>query len=453
MRSSTALLAPAAVSGATSAWRRWFMYSMISGQHLCNCEYACKWVSCKRSSRCGCASLWCRVCANLHFCLWVFSPTLCGIRRSDLIRLSLPFFVTFVVAERSLDARAQSILLNSFTPGYICTQIPAAGVTRRAGAKNVLLGNNLAMVLLLAALPAAMSSSAVWPAAACLAALGVVQGPYQTSTAQMTQSWVPKGPERPLALYAIRLGSQLSKLLAAVGTPFLCGRFGWRNTLKIYIGALIGYASLWAVFAASQPAIATKAPAVEVGSAVMVPSRHHFDRRMLVLAPSLCALATQVAANVYEFHLYGGWAPAYFNDVLGVPLPQVGRYLRWPMLVSIFAKPLVAMGESAALRVGVAQLWLRKVRAQSFRLIGLCITCFYREIYGIVMIAHCQAAIVSSSVIAASGLLIFMHTRSLPVATVAVSWVRISRRSNISNRHFTSTEFHEEITAHVDGNR
>ena len=98
--------------------------------------------------------------------------------------------------------------------GYVLTQVPAAGLTRRVGAKTVLLLNNAAMLALLSALPLAASGS-VWGVAACLASLGVVQGPYQTSTAAMAQSWIPPGPERPLALYVVRLGSQLSKLLSA----------------------------------------------------------------------------------------------------------------------------------------------------------------------------------------------------------------------------------------------
>ena len=85
--------------------------------------------------------------------------------------------------------------------------------------------------------------------------------------------------------------------------------------------------------------------------------------------------------------------PAYFHEVLGVPLAEVGRYLRWPMLVSIFAKPVVAAAESALLRCGAGQLRLRK------------------------------AAIAGSSVVAASGLLVFMRARSVAVATVAASWV------------------------------
>ena len=73
---------------------------------------------------------------------------------------------------------------------------------------------------------------------------------------------------------------------------------------------------------------------------------------MLLLKPAVAVLGTQVAANVYEFHLYGGGAPAYYHQALGVPLSEVGRYLRWPMLVSIVAKPVVAAGESALLRCG-----------------------------------------------------------------------------------------------------
>ena len=55
-------------------------------------------------------------------------------------------------------------VLAAFTPGYVLTQIPAASLIARVGAKPVLVANNLGLPLLLLALPAAakVSASALW---------------------------------------------------------------------------------------------------------------------------------------------------------------------------------------------------------------------------------------------------------------------------------------------------
>ena len=97
------------------------------------------------------------------------------------IRLSLPILVSFLSAERRFNERQLALLLNSFTPGYVLTQIPAARLTHRFGAKAVLSMNNVAQLIILASLPLAGRQGGAWRVAVCIAAMGFLQGPYQTS--------------------------------------------------------------------------------------------------------------------------------------------------------------------------------------------------------------------------------------------------------------------------------
>ena len=92
-----------------------------------------------------------------------------------LVRYTIPFFVPFLVNEFAFTDAQRAAVLAAFTPGYMCTQIPAAGLIERVGAKAVLVANNLGLPLLLLALPAAASLSpwALWINIALMGALQV----------------------------------------------------------------------------------------------------------------------------------------------------------------------------------------------------------------------------------------------------------------------------------------
>ena len=156
---------------ATSRRQRFFVYGLIGGQHLVNL----------------------------------------------LVRFALPFFVPFLVQEFGISDAERAAVLAAFTPGYVCTQIPAAPIISRWGAKPVLVANNLGLPLLLLALPTAarISSRALWLA---VTLIGALQGPFIAAQGAMTAAWVPKGVERPAAIYIIRLGGNIAKLLASALT-------------------------------------------------------------------------------------------------------------------------------------------------------------------------------------------------------------------------------------------
>ncbi len=112
-----------------------------------------------------------------------------------LSRFAIPYIVPHMVTEFGFSDVQRSSILNAFTPGYILTQIPAAPLCAGIGGKTVLTLNNIGLLASLLALPAAArrGAGAVW---ACIAVMGIMQGPFIVAQGAMTSSWVPSGPVR-----------------------------------------------------------------------------------------------------------------------------------------------------------------------------------------------------------------------------------------------------------------
>ena len=140
--------------------------------------------------------------------------------------------------------------------------VVAAAENGTIGAKGVLSLNNLGLLASLLAIPPAarVSSSAVW---ICIAVMGVMQGPFIVAQGAITQNWSVAGPERPLAVFIIRLGGNLAKVVASAGTPLLCAtRWGWRTVCYTYGGAILAYSLFWNLVAKNSPR-PKKAPLLE----------------------------------------------------------------------------------------------------------------------------------------------------------------------------------------------
>lgn len=227
-----------------------------------------------------------------------------------LVRFALPFFVPFMVREFGITDAQRAAVLAAFTPGYVLTQIPAASVIARVGAKPVLVANNLGLPLLLLALPsaAAVSANALW---FCVTAIGALQGPFIAAQGVMTSAWVPTGVERPAAIYIIRLGGNIAKLMASAFTPGLCSMLGWRGARLVYSGFILLYAALFASLARSvpppvpAPALDTPrrrllaprlAPQSSNGRRLkLVPRKKPFTMRLLYTKPAFALLWAQLA--------------------------------------------------------------------------------------------------------------------------------------------------------------
>ena len=57
--------------------------------------------------------------------------------------------------------------------------------------------------------------------------------------------WVPDGPEKPMALLLIGLGSKMSRMVSAALTPVLCATMGWRRACSIYGLCVTAFTLFW----------------------------------------------------------------------------------------------------------------------------------------------------------------------------------------------------------------
>ena len=286
-------------------------------------------------------------------------------------RLAIPSIVPFLVREYGFTDLERAGLLASFTPGYVLTQIPGGSLTAQFGPVAMLCFNNLGSCVALLALPTAAARSArmVW---LCFASMGVMQGLFVAPQAALTTNWVPRGPERPLGIYIIRLGGNIAKLLASGLTPLLCAsRFGWRAVPWVYGSGVLLYLVVFRLLARDRP------PSVATENTVQpttdpTPSSGGFRVAQLVVRPTLACLAVQIAHMLCEFNVVTAWAPTYFHEVLGVPLgPQLGFLTSLPVIVGIGSKSVIAAWESLLLRWGVSQLALRKIATA----VGTAVSC------------------------------------------------------------------------------
>jgi hypothetical protein len=283
-------------------------------------------------------------------------------------RLSVPYLVPFLARDLGLSGLQASQLISAFAPGYVCTQIPASWCIERFGAKAVLTANNVAMALLLLAIPwaARQGMAAAW---ACFFGLGVSQGPFIVAQNVMTAEHVPSGPERPWALMIIRQGSNVAKLVASSLTPLLCGRLSWQRTAWVYGAAAGLYGCVWhAALPADRYKPLVKPSLPEPGAGAKTSGRRSLKPslpggssfRLAIAAPTLACQASHIARDFIEFHTLGAYAPVFFHDVHRVALDKVGRYTTGAMAVQILGKVLIAAWESRRLARGTATLRIRR---------------------------------------------------------------------------------------------
>ena len=240
--------------------------------------------------------------------------------------------------------------------------------------------NNIGSCVALLALPTAAARSAgmVW---LCFASMGVMQGLFIAPQAALTTNWVPRGPERPLGVFIIRLGGNLAKLMASGLTPLLCAsRFGWRAVPWVYGGGVLVYVLLFRLLARDRPSLAKTGQSVHQLPAESTErsTSSGFRVAQLLVRPTLATLAVQVAHMLCEFNIVTAWAPTYFHEVLGVPLgAELGFLTSLPVIVGIGSKSVIAAWESMLLRWGVSQLALRKIATAVGTAVSCaCLLCF-----------------------------------------------------------------------------
>jgi sugar phosphate permease len=203
---------------------------------------------------------------------------------------------------------------------------------------------------------------------ACLFTLGLFQGPFVPAQSMMKRSWVPDGPEKPMMLLLVGLGSKMSRMLSAAVTPVLCAALGWRRASTVYAVCVAAFTAFWQAVARNEPRAAAPELTLQTmeelatpkanGEQIAVgtePTEKAFESRVFTVAGIQAVMWSHVAANNTEYCLMQ-WAPSYFNEVLHVPLGQVGGYLAVPAAVNLAGNIAVAAVESALVKTGEQRL-------------------------------------------------------------------------------------------------
>lgn len=299
-----------------------------------------------------------------------------------LTRLAVPYLVAFIVRDQRFSEAQRAMLLNSFTPGYVLTQIPAGWGIQRWGCKPVIAANGCGIVAVMLSLPLAARHGAA-AVSACLFAFGVVQSTFAPALWTIKATWIPQGPERAWALMASGMGTTLAKNVAAFLTPLLAGRYGWQSAAATYGGAVGLYTASWLGCATERPKTeanprgqllltpSSQADSSDGDGNVLAKKQHPFSPLQLMRAkPVLANTFLHMQHDLSELQILAAWSPTYYNQVLGVPLASVGAFTFWPMLCALPAKPVVAAWETWMLKRGASLRQIRKAAA----LIACCVS-------------------------------------------------------------------------------
>ena len=149
--------------------------------------------------------------------------------------------------------------------GYTITQVPAAPIVQKFGAKRMLGLSMLGTAAVFAGAPAlAAGASTTGRKATVLMStfmlMGLVQGTFAPAMSQINRAWLPGGIEQVWALRGIGQAHQVTPLLAALVTPRLAVKLGWRMACYVFAGATAGAALIWQLFASNAPVAAAGRP-------------------------------------------------------------------------------------------------------------------------------------------------------------------------------------------------
>eukprot|EP01052_Picozoa_sp_SAG31_P036487 SAG31_NODE_4561_length_3136_cov_4.102733_3_plen_319_part_00 len=162
------------------------------------------------------------------------------------VRYALPPLQIFIASELRLSVQQRSALLGAFFSGYIATQFPAGLAVQRWGPKPIVTANLVGHALFLAVLPVVAHRGGSAAIYACLAGIGLSQGPLGPTHAANKVACVPAaGSARAWALTVTGIGSKLAGPLSGWVVPTFAARFGWRAVTWALALALASMAAVW----------------------------------------------------------------------------------------------------------------------------------------------------------------------------------------------------------------
>lgn len=123
---------------------------------------------------------------------------------------------------------------------------------------------------------------------ALMLGMGVFQGPMSPVQSQISRDWMKVGVERAWAYRMLSLSHSSTPLLAAIMTPRLASRFGWKFVCYIYAAVAGAFTGVWLLLAGDSPGGKRKKKKKIVDAAQPKnPSRPAFDWRIMRTKPGI----------------------------------------------------------------------------------------------------------------------------------------------------------------------
>eukprot|EP01043_Picozoa_sp_COSAG02_P046429 COSAG02_NODE_4340_length_5485_cov_2.496101_6_plen_329_part_00 len=142
---------------------------------------------------------------------------------------------------------------------------------------------------------------------ALMLGMGIFQGPMSPVQSQISRDWMKEGVERAWAYRLLSLSHSSTPLLAAIMTPRLASRFGWRFVCYMYATVAGAFTGIWLLLAGDSPGGRKN---VGGAAAAKKPTRPAFDWRIMRTKPglsqlSLC-LCVSSSARAQQLRLHFG---------------------------------------------------------------------------------------------------------------------------------------------------
>lgn len=161
---------------------------------------------------------------------------------------------------------------------------------------------------------------------ALMLGMGVFQGPMSPVQSQISRDWMPEGVERAWAYRMLSLSHSSTPLLAAVMTPRLASRFGWRFVCYLYAVFAGAFTGVWLLLASDSPGKKKTAPAVTDKAPGTKKAGPLFDWRIMRTKPALALAAFHIAADFGEFTRHQ-LAPTMYMEKFNCSAVEMGSYL------------------------------------------------------------------------------------------------------------------------------
>ncbi len=258
-----------------------------------------------------------RACGGLAFPhVMVLLSALCGLLNyADRVNMSVAIIA--LGEAYGLSVAQRGVVLSSFFFGYTPSQLLAALLCRRLGAKKVL-GFGAAGWSLFTFLTPAAAARGMPTLVACRVAMGLTEGVAFPSMYHVFGEWVP-AEQRGRAMAALSTGVGAGTTIALVASPHIIRIAGWEAVFHLFGAAGGIWLAAWIVLARDAP---TKNGDSEASKGLLSVAERRAILFMVKNRSCVALMGTQFLSGLFHYTCLS-WLPTYFAVVFDLTAEDV----------------------------------------------------------------------------------------------------------------------------------